>query len=639
MKYWLFQNNQVVGPHDREELAQQPGFSAESLVCPEGRKGTQMGDWARAGVVAELAETLLRAAKIPASVLSGDSGGFLPPEPTLRDLAVLGSLQEKVSLLESVLTQLQEDLRARDAETADLKVGLELKEQESASLKGKLEQVESRLAAAEALKDELARSQQSERETTDELKKEISKTQEDERAVAQAQSAQAQALEEIKQRLQTAQDDIKKQLDDVDRRQKEAVLAAQVPAPVPAPLPLGMPPLSKLPPLEKVSALDAAPKLGEVPPLGAAPVMEPPPLFGGPAAEAPSPMTAAPAPTPIPTPAPIKEAAESAEQVSDLIAAAPKKASKGKLVAVAVLILGALAAGAAYNLGLLDPLLGVKKAPAPEAVLPTDAPPAGEQTAQMGLPDRTQEAVELVKAVHAPGSPRSLAVRLEGPNPEPGLSPWTVDRLDAGRHQVNFYDRRTDSKTPLYRFVVLIESKEVRGLDPASQALLDADVLPPSAAPKPAKAKKAAGPAAKPAKAKKAAPKDELLQDPLGAMLMDSSLEDSKPARPARKSAALPDKEEFEETLLPPEDAHSPAPRRSAQAKPAARDPLEEALGDGADDSLPGGLKGEPAKSSPAPEAAKPAPKKGRKAAAPQKSKEELTLDELLLPGIPKQPE
>ena len=65
--YWLFQNNQVVGPYGREELLATPGFSSESLICPEGRKGTQMGDWQRAGVVAELAEALLKSARSPAA--------------------------------------------------------------------------------------------------------------------------------------------------------------------------------------------------------------------------------------------------------------------------------------------------------------------------------------------------------------------------------------------------------------------------------------------------------------------------------------------------------------------------------------------------------------------------------------------
>ena len=74
MKYWLFENNQVAGPYDTQELGASSGFSAESLVCPEGRKGTQMGDWQRAGVVAELSAVLLQRAKVPAG-MPGEGGG------------------------------------------------------------------------------------------------------------------------------------------------------------------------------------------------------------------------------------------------------------------------------------------------------------------------------------------------------------------------------------------------------------------------------------------------------------------------------------------------------------------------------------------------------------------------------------
>lgn len=68
----------------------------------------------------DLSEALLRSARIPAltraGIERGSGTGLLPPEPTLRDLAVLGSLQEKVSILENAVSQFQEDLRHRDTE-------------------------------------------------------------------------------------------------------------------------------------------------------------------------------------------------------------------------------------------------------------------------------------------------------------------------------------------------------------------------------------------------------------------------------------------------------------------------------------------------------------------------------------------
>src|SRR5438105_2345660 len=104
MKYWLFQNNQVKGPYEPDDLSQVPGFSAESLVCSEGRKGINMGDWQRASLVPELSVSLLKASQL---AVAGKSGGSfyasLPPEPTLKDLAALGSLQEKFSFMENTV--------------------------------------------------------------------------------------------------------------------------------------------------------------------------------------------------------------------------------------------------------------------------------------------------------------------------------------------------------------------------------------------------------------------------------------------------------------------------------------------------------------------------------------------------------
>ncbi|MFH2204422.1 MAG: hypothetical protein ABIJ96_14990 [Elusimicrobiota bacterium] len=178
MKYWLFHDNQVEGPYDREAMLEIDSFSPESLVCPEGRRGTSMGDWQRAGVISELAETLLKKARIPAGAVPGGEmgGSLLPPEPTLRDLAVLGTLQEKVNLLENALNQFQEDLRTRDDEVSALKADLDLKKQDAESLEGKVGELESQLKDAQSLKEDLnqARTDTSEQaKTIDDLRSQI----------------------------------------------------------------------------------------------------------------------------------------------------------------------------------------------------------------------------------------------------------------------------------------------------------------------------------------------------------------------------------------------------------------------------------------------------------------------------------
>src|SRR6478609_7862250 len=120
MKYWIFQSNQVLGPFEPDDLSKHSAFGAESLVCPEGRKGTTMGDWQRAGMVPDLSIALVRAASSRSTQGSVATLAGLPPEPTLKDLAVLGSLQEKMGMLEDVVLQLQEGLRLKDAELASL---------------------------------------------------------------------------------------------------------------------------------------------------------------------------------------------------------------------------------------------------------------------------------------------------------------------------------------------------------------------------------------------------------------------------------------------------------------------------------------------------------------------------------------
>ena len=93
----------------------------------------------------------------------------------------------------------------------------------------------------------------------------------------------------------------------------------------------------------------------------------------------------------------------------------------------------ALGGGAAFQLGYLDPYIGKKMPAAAPVSLPTTpapepAPPPVD--AQKGLPDRTQEAMALAKGTMLSGGKETLSERLEGKNPAPGLSPWTVERVE-----------------------------------------------------------------------------------------------------------------------------------------------------------------------------------------------------------------
>ena len=151
MKYWMFQSNQVLGPYAPDDLAGLASFGSDSLVCPEGRRGTSMGDWQRAGMIADLSAAIMKAAQSRTEPVQVLTLAGLPAEPTLKDLAVLGSLQEKTAMLESAVLQLQESLRVKDAELTALHQELGEKDKEAFDLKTSLDQ---RRAETAALKEQ-----------------------------------------------------------------------------------------------------------------------------------------------------------------------------------------------------------------------------------------------------------------------------------------------------------------------------------------------------------------------------------------------------------------------------------------------------------------------------------------------------
>ncbi|MEK7390301.1 MAG: GYF domain-containing protein [Elusimicrobiota bacterium] len=174
MKYWIFQNNQVLGPYEPEELRKTASLTPESLVCSEGRRGTSMGDWQRAGMVADLsfvmgqakvedsaaavaAVTTVEAVgsetsksqQAPAAIatvepvkreaVQPEQKAALPlaapapqAEPSSKDLAILNGVQDKIASLESMLLRMQEGLRSKDNELADLRHELNGREKSAA---------------------------------------------------------------------------------------------------------------------------------------------------------------------------------------------------------------------------------------------------------------------------------------------------------------------------------------------------------------------------------------------------------------------------------------------------------------------------------------------------------------------------
>lgn len=102
MRYWtLSPEGRVAGPFDPSQIAGLDGFGPETRVCPERFYGSGDHAWLRAGFIAELRAKLPRAERL------------LPPDPTVAEAALLGSLEERVAELEDLLLDSLDRLRER----------------------------------------------------------------------------------------------------------------------------------------------------------------------------------------------------------------------------------------------------------------------------------------------------------------------------------------------------------------------------------------------------------------------------------------------------------------------------------------------------------------------------------------------
>ncbi len=484
MKYWIFQNNQVLGPYEPNEMEKMAVFSPESLVCPEGRRGTSMGDWQRAGMVPDLSAALVR-------VNAGDGGktavlsvAGLPSEPTLKDLAQLGSIQEKVASLEKVVLQLQENLRAKDAELSSLHQELSGKSREAGetdALKRQIAGLEERLATVRVLSETLDKAVEEEKRVELDVEKQ-----------GRTLTDLARDVEELRRRLEEAQS-----------RPPEAVPASPLATPAPAPpspsAPMEFPTINAEPMPSFDPATPSRPDAAE--PQAEAPSLVPPALGD----------LSAGAIAPEPTPAPDLAPAPSAQEEPPLAMTPPAPKSKNVLLIGAALGLAAL--GGLAVMGGFVP--GLRKPKAPVAVLEPEPAPPPEPTPPPA-PDMRQLAVEFAKTWPLPGD-RTLERALEDLAPSSGnLSPWMADPLAGSRVQVNYFARSPAPGAPTiaYEFEVDLEGKTLVGRNAAAKSVLTGVISAPPAPPKPKPVKvKAKAAEAKPrpsrAKASRRAPKEK----------------------------------------------------------------------------------------------------------------------------------
>jgi len=590
MKYWIFQNNQVLGPYEPDEMGKISVFSPESLVCPEGRRGTSMGDWQRAGMVPDLSVALVRASSSGEGRTSVLSIAGLPPEPTLKDLAQLGSIQEKVAMLEEVVLQLQEGLRAKDAELSSVHQALAGKSLEASEIKN---EAVSRQREADELKRQIS-GLEDRLSSVRLLSETLDKAVEEEKKVEQDVEKQGQTITDLARDVE----ELRRQLEESKTRQAEIAAAPRTspvdspkpsqPIPLPAPVSFDLPSESEIfppppPPPPAAAAMPvpipvtatvpapvpspAAPM--EFPTINAAPLPSfdasmpsmpadaaagfTPPAFGDSVGGA-----LAPSATPVPAPA--------AEAVG-VVPQAP--APKGKTALLIGVVAGIAALGGLAVMGGFVP--GLRKPQAPAAVLtPTPLPPPEPLPPPVVVPDSRQLAIEFAKAWPLPGD-RTLERVLESLAPSAGnLSPWMAEPLAGGRVQLNYFARSTAPGAPTiaYEFEVDLEGKTLVGRNAAAKSVLTGKASAPPAPPKPKPVK------VKPKAPVKKAPEEDTLDSMLGdtpAKGGGTTLTDTGDA-PAKETDIAPSEETVGEPLNEP--AGEPpveAKPRAARAKPASR--------------------------------------------------------------------
>lgn len=96
MKYWVYMNNEVRGPFEKEKMTEIPDFTSSSLVCPEARDGEQSPGWKEASSYPDIP-----AGGAPASAPAAPQPQRPAPEDML-ELTMRGSLVSAPEIEEPV---------------------------------------------------------------------------------------------------------------------------------------------------------------------------------------------------------------------------------------------------------------------------------------------------------------------------------------------------------------------------------------------------------------------------------------------------------------------------------------------------------------------------------------------------------
>ncbi|MDE2038393.1 MAG: hypothetical protein KGO96_02610 [Elusimicrobia bacterium] len=476
MRYWVFQDNQVSGPFDPEELSQVPGYGSETMVCPEGRRGTNAGDWRRAGAVAELSHSLGR--------------------PAPKDMADLGALLEKSAALEKAVAELREQIGLKEGEWLKLNQSLqELRDKDIGSgFSSRLDGLEQKLAAAEA-----------------------------QSGPSQAQSAR---LEELERRLGELEE---RQRELQERQQEREAPPAAPPEAPPATMPQQPPPQPEASaaiqteagpaaprpeafvpsPLTQPILLTPAPQEPAAQPLQELPA-QPPQEFAAQPPFQPAPQPPATLEIEPPSPIPRAEAAPALEPPSVLsdpqasLAPTQKKKSRMPLLIALAAVLLTLALALLFlggGSGKQEPPAAPAEPAAPQPAAQPPAPQAAATpaapsalSAEQALEQKKQQALELVKNWPLPGG-GSVSSSLEGAADGGPIAAgsWEVAPISDDDFQVSFSPAQAPGQkaSQPYRFEAILSAANVTAQNaPALHLLTGKPLVEPPKTPRRAVAKK-----------------------------------------------------------------------------------------------------------------------------------------------------
>ena len=411
MKYWVYQESQVRGPFDRAQIRDIKGFAEDTLVCPEGRKGTDMGDWQRAGTLPELA-TLFGRSQIATTIRGLE-------ESTLGD--TVSELKKKFARLENTVEQIENKERLLEDREARARIA-ELESRLSNLVSPDVSSLEKLEAEVRNLRERLAAVERGGREMPP-LSIPVMPAMDVPPVITPEPEAKELTVEAIPSLS----------------RPPEDVVDFALPK---TPSPFG----------EESRGLEKPP-----PPLGGMPESTESLGFGG----------------PIELGTAERSSMTDITETQGEIGRWSGKQKFTFFILAVIFSLGM--AAIIYFSGRTGEPYRSENAQAPEEKAPAPAKANMPQTpmpAQETLPpvDLSQTAVDLVKEYKIPGSELLLGQRLEKAYPQNGgLSPWMVEKLGDEKYQVNFYY----GTRPLYVFLVQPKSQIVQGVNSAAVALLN----------------------------------------------------------------------------------------------------------------------------------------------------------------------